>query len=271
MHKTSSVFAIALLGVVGTEALAQDFYVAGIDSRIYSVDFSTLLATEIFQIETTGIGGNVTEILYTGGDTMLVNVPGQLIQYNMVTGSETTILNLRDQYGSGIQFSDAIIRTSDDRIGMSVYEVHDVGGASVYSAYDPFTQEYEVLTTVTATPALLDDLYELDSNHMVGLRGPGRRAVVFDLNDGSSVEEYLFDFHPSAFLEYQDDLFILDRDFNLHLFDPMSGDAQFYGHIGGTIGQSIGATSNVAFRIPAPGVPMALGLGGLLVTRRRRD
>lgn len=252
----------------------SDFYVAASDSRIYAVNGQTLQATEIFQIDSSGQSG-INDILFTGGDTMLANITGQLVQYDMSTGEQTTVLNLRDHYGSGLQYAGGLARTLDDRIAFSVHEVQNPSGTrNAFGMYDPFTGSYETVLNPLGGSGLYFDVHQLSEDIMLGMStasGSPRLGSVLVINttDGALVEEYVFDFEPVSFLELDGQLYILDKRSGLHTFDPTTGQSVLYGSIGG-VDYTIGATSNVAFRIPAPGVPMAMGLGGLLVTRRRR-
>ncbi len=248
----------------------SDFYVAGADSRIYSVDGQTLQATEIFRISDNGqIGMN--EILFTGDDTMLANITGQLVQYDMITGTQTTIMTLSDHYDSGIQQASGLVRTLDDRLGFSVFEyVNPSGTDRAFAAYDPFTGEYEELSGYATDDVGYLDVYQASSNVMLGLNWSSSHVTVVDITDGSLIDRFELDFDPASFLEVDGILFILDDSSDLFTFDTLTGETEFYGSIQGVLGSTIGATSGVAFRIPSPGVPMAMGVGGLLVTRRRR-
>lgn len=251
-----------------------DFYVAGSDSRIYSVDGQTLQATEIFQIDRNGQVG-INEILFTGGDTMLANIGGQLVQYDMSTGEQVTILNLGDHYDSGFQLAGGLARTLDDRIAFSVYEALDPSGVRrAFGLYDPFTGSYETIVNQSDRGSAYFDVYQHSADVMLGASNardfPNLGSIeVVNTTDGSLIERYMFEFEPVSFLELGDQLYILDKMSGLHTFDPTTGQSTFYGSVDG-VPYSIGATSNIAFRIPAPGVPMTLVLGGLLVTRRQR-
>ncbi len=269
--RTTQLILTACLFSTTTLAGVSDFYVAGADSRIYSVDGETLQATEIFQINGNGQIG-INEILFTGGDTMLANITGQLVQYDMVTGVQTTIMTLSDHYDSGIQQASGLVRTLDDRLGFSVFEyVNPSGTDRAFAAYDPFTGEYEELSGYATDDVGYLDVYQVSSTIMLGLNWSSSHVTVTDITDGSQVDRFELDFDPASFLEVDDQLFILDDSSDLFTFDTLTGETEFYGSIQGVGGATIGATSGVAFRIPAPGVPMVLAMGGLVAARRRRD
>lgn len=272
--RTTQLILTACLFSSTTLAGVSDFYVAGADSRIYSVDGQTLQATEIFQIDSSGQAG-INDILFTGGDTMLANITGQLVQYDMVTGAQNTVLNLRDHYDSGFQYAGGLARTLDDRIAFSVHEALNPSGTrNTFGMYDPFSGSYETVINPLGGSGLYFDVHQLSEDVMLGMStasGSPRLGSILVINttDGTLVEEYTFDFEPVSFLELDGQLFILDKRSGLHTFDPTTGQSALYGSIDG-VDYTIGATSNVAFRIPAPGVPMVLAMGGLVAARRRR-
>lgn len=268
--RTHQLILTVSLSVSSSLAGISDFYVAGADSRIYSVDGQTLQATEIFRIDRNGqIGMN--EILFTGGDTMLANITGQLVQYDMVTGEQTTIMTLSDFYDTGLQQASGLVRTLDDRIGFSMFEyVNPSGTDRAFAAYDPFTGEYEELSVYATDDVGYLDVYQVSPNVMLGLNWSSSHVTVTDITDGSMIDRFELDFDPASFLEVDGSLFILDDRSDLFTFDTLTGETEFYGSIQGVLGSTIGATSSDGFRIPAPGVPMAMGLGGFFAARRRR-
>ena len=268
MRFVHSALAVGLLGSVSVAGVT-DFYVAGADARIYSVDLNTLEASEVFQILTPGRGG-INEILYTGDDTMLVNVTGQLVQYNMVTSEVHVVFDVSDHYTSGFQYTAGLARTFDDRIGMSVYETYDVGGQAFYSTYDPFAGTYEAVTPIDSDAALYFDLHQIANGEMIAVHALHGTVTRFSALDGSVFEEYQLGIEPASLFEVQGQLYMLSSQFELYQFDILSGQADYIGQLSGTVGDAIGATTGVAFRIPTPGVATTLAMAGLVITRRRR-
>ena len=258
---------------VSATAMAQDthFYVADADSRIYSVNRETLAATEIFQIDRNGQIG-VNDILFTGGDTMLANITGQLVQYDMATGVQTTITTISDHYDTGLQHAWGLTRTFDDRIGISIFEFGmPTGYRQAFAAYDPFTGEYEEISSYPSDDATYMDIHQISPNTMLGLNWVYGHVSYVDLNDGSLIDRFEFDFDPVSFLELDGELLILDDRARIYTFDVLTGETESYGSIEGVHGIMIGATSSVAFRIPAPTTTAVFGFGALLATRRRRS
>jgi len=269
MRTTQLIFTACLFSST-TLAGVSDFYVAGADSRIYSVDGETLQATEIFQIDRNSQIG-INDILFTGGDTMLANITGQLVQYDMVTGVQTTIMTISDHYDTGLQHAWGLTRTIDDRIGISIYEFGMPSGTrQAFGAYDPFTGDYEEVSSYPSDDAGYMDIHQVSSSTMLGLNWVDGHVTYVDLNDGSLINRFEFSFDPVSFLELDGELLILDDRSRIYTFDVLTGEAESYGSIQGIDGTAIGAASSVAFRIPAPGVPMVLAMGGLVAARRRR-
>jgi outer membrane protein assembly factor BamB len=252
--------------VVGQDA---DFYVTDAESRIYAVDKHTLQATEIFQINTAGLSG-INEIMYTGGDTMLANVTGRLVQYNMNTGEESIILDMTDYYSSGYQYTSGLVRTVDDQIGFAMNDLSPAGTRFIYATFDPFTNQYQESASFVGTEYTFFDLHQVSTDVMLGTQFNSQTVTVFDPTDGSIIERYSMDYGAVSFVEINGDLFTLDQRSNLYAFDASTGESSYFGSISGVFGYTIGATTGVAFRIPSPGSSVVLAFAGMTCIRRRR-
>lgn len=253
-------------------ASLSNFYVAGADGSIYSVNGSTLAASYAFSITE---GMNINEIHFTDSSTMLANMTDSLIEYDLSTSTETVVWEASDHYTSQYEtwFSSGLAGTSGGEVFMSVYQFSLTGSGMVGATFDPATATYTQGSGLsTSVSSLYFDHHQISSTVMLGADYQSETITVFNPTTGVESAVYSLDFGPVSFLELGSDLFLLDRDGDLYDFDAGTGTATYYDSLSGFTGDLVGA-SGVPFSargIPAPGASLMLGLAGLVATRRRR-
>ena len=261
------VLALALSAVA--HAGISDFYVAGADGRIYSVNGANLEAREIYQVQG---GMAINDIIFTGNNKMLANVSDQLIEYNMTTGTESVIFDTADYEGEDdIFFTSGFSGRQQGDIFMSIRrfgpELNDYIGA----AFDPFTDSFTELAEIQATVGgLYFDHQEIAPNRMLGADFENESITLFNSASGHEIEVFDVGIGVVSFLELGSDLYLLDRDGGLYTFDSDSGATSFYGNLSGFQGDLLGAANTQVFRIPAPSGIALLGFAGVICSRRRR-
>lgn len=259
--------------VVGTCGVAHaglaDFYVAGADGRIYSVDGQSLATTEIYQVQG---GMAINDIIFTGGNKMLANVTDQLIEYNMTTGTETVIFDTADYEGEDeIYFTSGFSGTHRGDIFMSIRRFGPSLDDYIGATYDPFTDTFTELAELqTGVGGLYFDHQEISPNMFLGADFSNNSVRVFNSASGMEGAVYDVGFGPVSFLELGSSIFLLDRDGGLYSFDTGDGSTSLYGSLSGFTGDLLGAASTEVFRIPTPSGTFVLGFAGLLCVRRRR-
>lgn len=246
-----------------------DFYVAGADGRIYSVNGSSLQASQIYQVQ----GGlAINDIIFTGGNRMLANVTDQLIEYDMTSGTETVIFDVNDLEGEDdVFFSTGFAGTHRGDIFMSIRRIGPDLNDYIGATYDPFSGEFNELADIqSGVGGLYFDHQEIAPNMFLGADFSNNSVRVFNSASGMEGAVYDVGFGPVSFLELGSEIFLLDRDGGLYNFDADDGSTSFYGSLSGFSGDLLGAASTEVFRIPAPSGTMVLGFAGLISVRRRR-
>ncbi len=246
-----------------------DFFVADGQGVIYSVNGQSLEASEVFTIEG---GFAINEIMYVGSNKMLVNVTGQLIQFDMTTGIETVILDMRELHGgTGTYYTTGLARTSSDEIFFSVAAV-TAGPLEKYGAtFDPFTQTYTQLADFVGGPGLYFDHFDVGNGRVLGADFANGEIAVIDTQSGVIEGTYAAGYGAVSFFQSGDSIMTLSKGGAVYAFDEVTGESILYGHITGSSGQLIGATSfENPFIIPTPSSLAFLGFAGIAATRRRR-
>lgn len=267
---TKQVCALILLSACGVaQAGLSDFYVAGADGRIYSVNGSTLAATEIYQVQG---GMAINDIIFTGGNKMLANVTDQLIEYDMTAGTETVIFDVDDYKGKDdIYFTSGFAGTDQGDIFLSVRRIGPSLDDYIGATFDPFTSTYTELADIqSSVGGLYFDHQEISPNMFLGADFQNNSVILFNSASGLEIASYDVGFGPVSFLELGSDLFLLDSDGGLYNFDSGDGSTSFYGSLSGFQGDLLGAASTEIFRIPAPSGLALMSFAGLVGTRRHR-
>ncbi|MBO6739895.1 MAG: hypothetical protein JJ916_08560 [Phycisphaerales bacterium] len=269
MMKQRLIAAVILCACGAAQAGLSDFYVAGADGRIYSVNGSSLAATEIYQVQ----GGlAINDIIFTGNNRMLANVTDQLIEHNMTTGTETVIFDVNDYEGEDeIFFTSGFSGTHRGDIFMSVRRIGPDLNDYIGARFDPFTSTFTELADIQSTVGgLFFDHQEIAPNRFLGADYQNDSVIVFNSASGMQLDSYDVGFSPVSFLELGADLFLLDGNGGLHTFDTDDGSTSLYGTLSGFQGDLLGAASTEVFRIPSPSGTALLGFAGLWGTRRLR-
>lgn len=257
----ASVSAASLAGV-------SDFYVAGGQGTIFLVDGNTLQANEVFSVN----GGlAINDIIFVGDNKMLANVTDQLIQYDMITGEETVIFDVVDQYGKeGHYFTSGFAGTDDNEIFFSVMAFTDDGIDQYGAIFDPFEQSFRETASIDLVPGLYFDHLEVGENQFLGADFMGQQVNIIDSLTGDTLVSYDVGFGPVSFVELDGLVFMMSKEGDMYSFDVENGSTKFFGSIGGVSENLLGAASTEIFRIPSPGSLPLLGLGTLVAIRRRR-
>jgi hypothetical protein len=269
MMKQRLIAAVILCACGAAQAGLSDFYVAGADGRIYSVNGSSLAATEIYQVQG---GMAINDIIFTGNNRMLANVTDQLIEYDMTTGTETVIFDVNDYEGEDeIFFTSGFSGTHRGDIFMSVRRFGPALDDYIGARFDPFTSTFTELADIQSTVGgLFFDHQEISPNRFLGADYQNDSVIVFNSASGMEIASYDVGFGPVSFLELGSELFLLEQDGGLYSFDSDDGSTSYYGTLSGFQGDLLGAASTEVFRIPAPSGLALLGFAGLVGTRRRR-
>ena len=268
-----SKFVVVLSALTSCAGLATagiaDFYITDASGVIFTVDGQTLVATERFEVETSDLGMN--DIIFVGDNKMLANVTGQLVQYDMDTGEEVVVFDVRDVYpDGGFYLTGGLARTQDDKIFFSTWGITPKSNSTFGALYDPITQTYEELADFEESLG-----YQIGHHHVGGdlfLTADWAGEKIRVINTMTGEFESVFDvgFGPVSFLETNGQLYTMTRDGFLYTFDFTTGESEYYGQISGAGGSIIGMASSVAFRIPAPSSLAIFGFASLAVARRRR-
>tara|TARA_E500000318_G_scaffold42553_1_gene40679 strand:- start:4995 stop:5879 length:885 start_codon:yes stop_codon:yes gene_type:complete len=264
------VWCAVLLGACGmAHAGISDFYVAGADGRIYSVDGASLAATEIYQIQG---GMAINDIIFTGGNKMLANVTDQLIEYNMTTGTESVVFDIADYEGEDdVFFTSGFSGRQQGDIFMSVRRLGPELNDYIGAAFDPFTDSFTELADIQATVSgLFFDHQEIAPNRMLGADYGNESITLFNSASGHEIEVFDVEIGVVSFLELGSDLFLLDDLGGLYTFDSSTGATSLYGNLSGFQGSLLGAANTQVFRIPAPSSLAMLGFAGVICSHRRR-
>jgi len=246
-----------------------DFYVADGQGQIYSVNGKTLAASEVFTVQ----GGlAINDIIFVGDNKMLANVTDQLIQYDMTTGVETVIFDVRDIYGEdGFYFTSGFAGTENNDIFFSIQAFTDDGSELYGATYNPITDSFHELATLQeSVGGLYFDFLEVGENLFLGADFENEQIRLLNSFTGEDVASYDAGFGPVSFLEIDDQIFSLSDSGGLYTFYLETGESEFYGDISGVSGAFLGATSTDIFRIPAPGSLPLIGFAGMVALRRRR-
>lgn len=271
MGVSKYVIALSALASFSGSAIASiaDFFIADASGGVYSVNGETLEASQVFTIEG---GYAINDIMYGGSNKMLANVTGQLIQFDMTTGTETVIFDMRELHGgTGNYYTSGLARTSSDEIFFSVNAV-TAGPAERYGAtFDPFTGIYTQLPDFDSGISLYFDHFDIGNGRVLGADYESGEIDIIDTHTGVIEESHATEYGPVSFFQAGDSIMTLSRAGDLYTFNEVTGESAFYGHITGNTLELIGATSyDNPFIIPSPGTLSMLGLGSLMVTRRRR-
>ena len=261
--------AAALTITNGAIAGISDFYIANSIGDIYSVDGSSLTATEVFSIQ----GGlAINDIIFTGNNKMLANVTDQLIEYNMSSGHERVIFDIADQYKeeNEFYFTSGFAGTSSGDIYMAVTSFTDEGLGHFGASVNPFSGRYEEEADLAPVPGLYFDLHELGDDLYLGADFQGSLIHLFDSDSGETLETYDASFGPVSFLELDGQIFTVSSTGELYTFDLDTGDSEYFGDIDGLSGALLGAANTDIFHIPSPGTLPFLGLATIAAVRRRR-
>ena len=272
MKLSQSVIALAAMVCVSGTAFADiaDFFVADAQGVIYSVNGQTLEASEVFAIEG---GFAINEIMYVGGNKMLANVSGQLVQFDMTTGVETVIFDMRDVYGTGTYWTSGLARTSSDEIFFSVWAVtSDHPGVVQFGAtYDPFANSYTELAEFEITRSGYFDHFQVEEDIFLAADWNSGRIHTFDVSTGAEIASFDPGFNPVSFFESDGDLYSLAKSGDIYLIDASAEEALYFGSVSGAGNSFIGATSfDNPFIIPTPSSLAIFGFAGLAAVRRRR-
>ena len=245
-----------------------DFYIAGADGVIYSVDGESLAASQVFAVQ----GGlAINDIIFVGNNKMLANVTDQLIEYDMSTGLQTVVFDTNDYEGEDeFYFTSGFAATSDGNIFMSIREIGVDRNDLVGAVYNPFTHSFTEQANIDANLGLFFDHQEIDENVFLGADFENQSVHTFNSLTGESLALHQLGFGPVSFLELGSDLFLLGKDGELYNYNSSTGVATFYGDISGFSGNLLGAASTEVFRIPAPASLPLFGLASLVMIRRRR-
>lgn len=266
-----------LMGALGAAVFAapagaglSDFFVAGSGGRVYSVDGSTLEASEVYHVNGSW---NVYDILYAGNDNMLVQIRDEIRLVDMMTGAESVFFDAADYEGTNENFLlEGFAATSDNELFMSLLQFTSESIDLVGTTYHPGTGVYREMAVIEHPDTIGSyiDLVEIAPDVFLGADRHGQQVHVINANDGNLIDVYDLTFSPVSFLQLEAQLFLLDRDGGLYNFDAADGSTSFYGSLSGVSGDLLGATSYEVFSVPAPGGTALLGLAGLLGVRRRR-
>jgi hypothetical protein len=234
------------------------------------VNGQTLDASAVFQVNG---GFAINDIMYVGGNKMLANTIGQLIQFDMTTGEETVIFDMRDVHATGTYWAGGLARTSSDEIFFSVWSVTaDHPGVVQFGAtFDPFTNEYTELATFDTSRGVYADHYQVEGDIFLTADWASGSIHTVDVSTGEEIASYNPGFDPVSFFESNGDLYSIAKNGSIYSIDANGGDPQFFGSVTGAGDSIIGATSfENPFVIPSPSSFALLGFAGIAVTRRRR-
>ncbi|MFG0299756.1 MAG: hypothetical protein ACF8K1_09180 [Phycisphaerales bacterium JB047] len=258
--------------VIGAPAGAglSDFFVAGSGGRVYSVDGSTLEASEVYRVNGSW---NVYDILYAGNDNMLVQIRDEIRLVDMMTGAESVFFDAADYEGTNENFYlQGFAATSDNELFMSMQQFTSNSIDLVGTTYHPGTGVYREMAVIEHPNFLGNyiDHVEIAPDVFLGVDRIGSQVHVINIEDGNLIDVYDLTFSPVSFLQLDEQLFLLDRDGGLYNFDAADGSTSLYGSLSGFSADLLGATSYEVFSVPAPGGTALLGFAGLLGVRRRR-
>jgi len=269
MHNVLGVAAASVVLANGALAGISDFYIANSIGDIYSVDGSSLEATEIFSIQ----GGlAINDIIFTGNNKMLANVTDQLIEYNMSSGHERVIFDIADYYDAENEFyfTSGFAGTASGDIFLSVTSFTEEGAGHFGATVNPFSGQFDEEADLEPVPGMYFDLHELGDDLYLGADFQGSLIHLFNSDSGETLATYDASFGPVSFLELGGQIFTMSSTGELYTFDLDTGDSELYGDINGFSGALLGAANTNMFRIPSPGTLPFLGLTTIAAVRRRR-
>ncbi len=263
LRVTPAILAVAVLLPSQAQAGLSDFYATDADGKVFFVDGQTLQATQIYTLIEDGIG--VNDILYQSNGTLLFNVTGGIVRYNLETQNESVAFVLADVSGKdGFSYMSGLEETSSGDVFFSVKNISVDGSVLFGATYNFDSSVYTRGNDLTNEVGLYYDFEEISENIFLAADHDRSEVDVFNISTGEVLETYSTPAGFVSFFENDGLLLAMSRDGDLYTFDADDGTSTFYGSIGGATGQMIGVT------IPAPGVLSLLGLVTLSATRRRR-
>jgi len=257
----ASACAVVVLSA-GASARLSNFIVSDANGGVYTVNGQTLEATQVAQMDGSY---SINEILYLGNNELLVNVTGQFIQYNIVTGAEEVVFNARDHLGDvGLHYTTGLARMDSGDIFFSVKSYLSTETTLIGASFNLNSQSFTQMNDIEFVNGLYFDHHQVGENLYAGARFDQQQITIINTLTGQNEAAYDVGFGVVSFFESQGSLFAMSKGGEIHSFDASDGSMALVGQISGAGPGLIGAT------IPAPGSLALFGCMGIAAVRRRR-
>ena len=222
---------------------------------LVSIDTDTLAITEIGSI---GVAFNFGGLAYDPGEDILYGIGGRpnesLFTLDRDTGAATTIgvHGIDDLFGLAFDSQNNVLYGTQLSGGSGIYTLNTSNGSAAYIGL--MDHQIGGLAYNSSNDSLVGmqdgggDLYEID-------RSNAGQTLLYD-GDWVNNSGLTFDAEKNLFWD-------IDQDGNLYSYDIANGYAPTQ-HLSG-----LGSHDGLAY-VPEPATMMLLGLGGLLLRRKRR-